>query len=123
MAARERASRVADMAKGGMSDDEIAKALGVKREWARELRRRGGVTHESHNTTAPEVREKIAELSESGWPPSEIADTLGVSVQVASRWSTNKGAWLEWNSVARWASAKHSALFESIRARRAPREV
>ena len=104
------------MAESGATNIQIAAAIGLKsdRQVIR-LKREAGVAILSRAKIAPDIRERIRHLSEAeGWPPEEIAATLGISWNAAHE-NSIRGPGEEWSYTARRLAHKHPRLWRELR--------
>lgn len=110
-----RLDRVRELSEQQLSNREIAAHLGLKstRQVTR-LKRLAGIPPANGAPLSESVRTEIRRLSEEeGWPPGEIAATLGVSQEAAGRWST-RGPGEEWSAIASRLATTHRTLWQSL---------
>lgn len=97
----------------GHTDEEIAKAVSLSVSRTSVIRQKLGLRREPNNKTPDETIKLIRKLSDEGWPPGEISETLGVSAGVAHRWS-NDTSGPEWRAMMAWINLNHLKLYRKI---------
>lgn len=111
-----RLDQVRELSRRDFSNAEIAQHLGLKstRQVTR-LKRKAGVGSPNKPPLSEEVRNEIRRLSlEEGWPPEEIAHTLGVSYATAYLWGV-RGPGEEWSTTAHVLAIKYPRLWRELR--------
>ncbi|QDF18531.1 hypothetical protein SEA_PUPPER_45 [Gordonia phage Pupper] len=76
----ERAARVVELTRQGMSGVAIADQLGIAERSVRRIRRRAGVSLPTSPPTPPETLSRALEMLQDGCPYAEVSRTLGVPV-------------------------------------------
>lgn len=93
---------------------DIAREVGLSTRQVTRIRRRLGLST-SLPLLTEEQRKRIRHLSEvEGWPPEEIAATMGLSLDAACRWSV-RGPGKEWAAVASALAVRHRRLWSELR--------
>lgn len=95
---------------------EIAQAIGLKSvKSVRRLFVQAGIPLRQRVVYTPEMVTEIKRLSgEEGWPPEEIAATLGLKYVSVLR-HVVPGAGVEWRDTASWCARTHNQLFRELR--------
>ena len=111
-----RLERVRKLAELEYTNAEIASVLGLRStRQVQRIKRQAGVPPARPPKLTEEVRSEIRRLSEQeGWPPEEISETLGVSIEAAKRWSI-RGPGKEWSAVASALAVRHRRLWSELR--------
>lgn len=114
----ERLAEIRPLLDRGLSDEEIAEAMGLGMSRVGYLRRRAGVLRPNPMTRWDEARQELFELLiADGWPASEIAREMGFHAQgLLDRDKTGR---LRQNGnaaagVRRWARKHFPDLYEII---------
>lgn len=111
---------VARLARAGFTDVEIAARLDRSPYQIGVVRRSQGIPRARNrnpvNKPSAELIAQMRERAAEGWPPGEIATTLGVGIDSVRRWCDAVQNGRDWNKVARWASRHHHKLYEELAA-------
>lgn len=93
---------------------DIAREVNLSTRQVGRIRSRLGI-NKGHPRLSDETRERIRHLSEDeGWPPEEIAATLGLTYDAVCRWCI-RGPGKEWRETAAVLAIKHRKLWTELR--------
>lgn len=111
--------RVVRLHSQGYTNDEIAEAMGWRSDrTVIRYKRAAGLPNQNGEPATPEQMAEIRRLSEEeGWPPEEIAETLGVSYNAAIDYSI-RGPGKEWSAIAARCAIKYRSLWDELRSKR-----
>lgn len=103
------------LAEEGYDDAYIAAQVGLGIARTRVIRRSEGIVYPNSKTPAPEVIDEIRRRTEESWPVSEIAETLGISVDSVRTWAGVSPNSEDYRAMCRWARKHHAELFAELR--------